>query len=474
MNKYKKLVNNSLVFTIGSFGSRIINLVMIPLYTVALTTDEYGIVDLIITSVNLLIPLVTLSLSQAALRFAIDAKNDIERSIIFQNLTAHIILMTVMIMLISPLIFQFNFFENYQLLFLLLLITKLSNDIYAQYLRGIGLVKQFAFNGILTTILTVISNILLLLVFDFGISGYIISIIASTLFSNIYIFLVVNGFNRLRNFSIDKRLHKQMLKFSIPMVPNSAMWWIINGSTKYFIAYFVGSTGNGIYAVATKIPSLISVVNEIFTQAWQISSFEEYNSKDKDEFYSTIYNIYWVNLFLIASSILTILKPILVIIIDEAYYESWKVVPFLLLGVVYQSLAGFLGTNYTASKQTSGAFTTSMFAGIISLISSLIFVPIFGVMGAGISTVSSFLGMFLLRVKDTKKFVNISLDNKKFIISNLIYLIQIITLFMLDNFILFIIEILLLFLIILVNLDMISNLFIMIKNYSLSFFNTKK
>lgn len=243
MNKYQKLVNNSFIFTIGSFGSRVINLIMIPLYTHALTTGQYGTVDIIITSVSLLMPLVTLSLSQAALRFAIDAKNDLEKNIIFQNLTTHIISVTI-IMLLSPIIYRFNFLDDYKILFVLLLITKLANDIYSQYLRGIGKVKQYAFNGILTTVVTVLCNVLLLLVLKLGINGYIISIIVATLVSNIYIFLSIDGITRIKNYSLDKNLQKQMLKYSIPMIPNSIMWWIINGSTKYFIAFFVGSAGN--------------------------------------------------------------------------------------------------------------------------------------------------------------------------------------------------------------------------------------
>lgn len=463
MNKYQKLFSNSFIFTIGSFGSRIINLIMIPLYTQALTTVEYGTVDIIITSVSLLMPLVTLSLSQAALRFAIDAKNDLERNIIFQNLTTHIITVTALLILLSPIIYQFNFFENYKFLFLVLLIIKLANDIYSQYLRGIGLVKQFAFNGILTTLVTVLSNILFLLVFDYGINGYIISIILATIVSNIYIFLNIEGFKRIKKFNVDKKLYRQMLNFSVPMIPNSMMWWIINGSTKYFIAYFVGSAGNGIYAVATKIPSLISVITEIFSQAWQISSFEEYESESRDEFFSNIYNIYWVCLFCVASIIMIVLKPALLFIIDVAYYDSWKVVPFLLLGVVYQSLAGFLGTNYTASKKTKGAFTTSVYAGIVSIISSYLFTPIFGVVGAGVSTFLSFFSMFIIRFLDTKKFVSIEFNIVKFLITNLIFLVQIACLFIFSSSVSVTVQVLLFLSICLINFKMMVKLLGLVK-----------
>src|SRR5699024_8352557 len=144
------------------------------------------------------------------------------------------------------------------------------------------LVKEFAINGIIMTIITVISNIVLLYFFDFKIIGYLISLILAEVVALGYKYYAFNGIQRIKELKWDSGLLQSMLKFSVPIVPTSAIWWIINGSTRYFVLFFVGTSGNGLYAVANKIPSIIAMLTSIFSQAWQLSSFEEYESESKN------------------------------------------------------------------------------------------------------------------------------------------------------------------------------------------------
>lgn len=458
MNKYKKLVNNSLIFTIGSFGSKFINFFMVPLYTNVLSTQEYGTVDLFITTINLLIPLVTLELGQAALRFTVDTKNEIERSIIFNNITVHGLVITILLSLSTPFLMKVNLFSDYGVLFSLLLILTMFNTLYSQYIRGIGKIKQYAFNGILMTFVTVFFNFAFLVFFEFKVVGYILSLIIANLVSTVYLFTVSKGFKKIQQSSFNFVILKDMIRFSVPIVPNTAMWWIISGSTRYFVLYFVGTSGNGLYAVANKIPSIISMITGIFTQAWQLSSFEEYKSNDKDTFYSRIFNIYYVLLFVSGSALLVVLKPLLNNLVDNTFYQSWEIAPMLIFAVIYQSFSSFLGTNYTASKNTKGTFTTSVYAGIVSLISNIIFIPLFGVVGAGISSALSFLCMCMLRFIDTKKFVKINVNIPSFLLSNVIYIFQTILLFIMDGNSLLFLETLLFMLMVLINREIYINI----------------
>lgn len=79
MNQYKKLFNDSIVFAIGSFGSKLITFFLVGFYTYYLSKSEYGTADLLINSVNLLLPVVSLSVSEGVLRFVLDSKNTLEK-----------------------------------------------------------------------------------------------------------------------------------------------------------------------------------------------------------------------------------------------------------------------------------------------------------------------------------------------------------------------------------------------------------
>lgn len=458
MDKYKKLINNSIIFTIGSFGSRLISFLMVPLYTHLLSTSQYGTVDLMNTSVGFLIPLLTLELGQAALRFSIEAKDKLEQNKIFSNISTHAIFVTIITLLGLPILNYYNIFENYAVMFAILLILRVISNMYSHFIRGIGLVKEFAINGILMTLVTVVSNIVLLVFLNFKVEGYILSLILAALASNLYLFYASNGISRLKMYNGDLSKLKEMLQFSIPIIPNSAIWWIINSSTRYFILFFIGATGNGIYAVANKIPSVISMATSIFSQAWQLSSFEEFESDTKDEFYSKTFRIYWVFLFTAGSAILVILKPLLSVLVEESFYGSWQVAPLLILAVIYQSFSRFLGTNYTAAKETKGTFLTSVYAGIISIITSVIFIPILGLIGAGLSTAISLFAMFYIRLIDTRKYVKIDLNNVLFTLTNIIFILQTILLFFADGGVLFVLELVLFLILLVVNKDILVSL----------------
>lgn len=440
MNKYNKILSNSAVFIIGNFGSKLINFFMVPLYTNVLLTSEYGVVDLMNVTISLLIPFFTFELGKSALRFVLDEKNNRFENKVFSNIVLFYAFISILLLIISPIVLNLELFQNYGVLFLMLFYFRIFNEIYSQYLRGLKLIKEYAINGILMTIVTVLSNILFLVVLKLGIQGYIISMIGATLVSNIYMFIVSSGFQKLKNINFDRNLLSKMFKFSLPLIPSAALWWIINGSTKYFVLFFVGASANGIYAVASKIPSIISMLTSVFSQAWQLSSYEEYESEDRERFYSNIYNMYFTLMFIVSSSILVVLKPLISIFVSEAYFSSWTIVPFLLLGVIYQSLSGFYGIIYQAFKKTKGSLITSIYGGVASVISSFLLVPIYGAIGAGISTSISFFVTYVTRVIDTRKIMNIKIDYKISIVTNLIFILQIIVLFAIDNYYLYVFQ----------------------------------
>src|SRR5699024_10157110 len=160
--------------------------------------------------------------------------------------------LSIIILIMFPALSYLNIFGEYLFSFLFILVLAQSNSILTNYVRGIGLIKQFAFNGILQTVVLVICNILFLVVFNLVVDGYLISIIISSMVSNTFLFLVSQGYKYIFKGSLkSNKVLKSMVTFSIPLIPNSTMWWVINGATRYFILFFVGSAGNGLYAVAS-------------------------------------------------------------------------------------------------------------------------------------------------------------------------------------------------------------------------------
>lgn len=415
MDSYRKLMGNSVVFAIGNFGSKIITLILVPLYTYYLTSSEYGTVDLITITASLLLPIISANIFEATLRFAIE-KDSNQKKVISNSM--YVAKISTLISLVLIPLFQL-FLNNYKLSFfmIILIIVQLYRSIFSQYARGSGAVKVFAIDGIIMTFIIAISNIVFLTVFDWGLTGYLLSLVLANVGSIIYLVFILNIHRLYSKKLIDKNYIKEMLKYAIPLIPNSIMWWLINASNRYFILFFLSASSNGLFAVSTKIPGVLNIISNIFSQAWQLSAIEEYESKDKDRFYATVFDAYSSLLFLVSGAVIVVLKLTMKFIFAEEYFSSWETIPFLLLGVIFSSLAAFLAANYLASKETNGVFKTSIYSGFISLILNVILIPTFGLMGAAIGNMISFLFMFIIRYYDTRKYVSLAINKSKFIIN---------------------------------------------------------
>lgn len=422
MNIYKKLFSNSLIFAIGNLGSKLIVILLVPLYTYTLSTTEYGATDIITTTSNLVLPLITLSIYEAVLRFTMDKDYDKEKVLtsgFFITLVGNLFLL-----LMIPIIKNLTN-NDYLVYFYLLLMIQTFQSLLSQYVRAVGKVKEFAINGILNAFLVGSFNVLFLVKLKYGISGYLLSIIIAGFISVVYLSVVSEVIKIVKIRKFDLVLSKTLIKYSIPLIPNSFMWWVINTSNRYFIVYFIGMSENGLFSVANKIPSILSIFQSIFFQAWQLSAIDEYDSENKDKFYSNVFNFFSAFMIIVTSGILLFLRIIIRYILSPEYYLSWKYVPFLLIGILFSSFSSFYGTNYIAAKKTSGVLTSSLLGAAINVFLCYILIPGFGVNGASFATMTSFLFMWGYRVFDTRKMINIDVKWKKLFANLLTLFLQI-------------------------------------------------
>lgn len=423
MNSYKKLINNSLIFAIGTLGSRVISFLLVPLYTYYLSTSEYGTVDLTVTTVNMLLPIISVSAYEAVLRFTMDEDED--PSTILTNSISISLFGFIVALLFYPVLNYFNVLNDSLLYLYAILFAQMLERTLAQYTRALGKIKAFAINGILLTFTTGIFNVLFLVYLQSGITGYYWAIILSFLFSSIFLLITTGSYKDLRVSKISKNSIQKLVNYAIPLIPNSLMWWLINASSRYFITWFVGLAANGLFAVASRIPSLLNILYQVFNQAWQLSAIEEFESDNKSEFYSKVFDNLSSLLFVGASGIIIFIKIIFEVTFAPEYFVAWKVAPFLLLGSVFSSFSSYLGTNYVAAKQTKGVLKTSIYGGIISILLNSLFIPTIGVIGAGISSMISFYVIFLIRYFDTRQFIKLDVNWYRFNLNLLVLMTQV-------------------------------------------------
>lgn len=463
-NKVGRLAKNSALFAIGELASKVIIFLMVPLYTYSLSTEEYSISDLITTTVALASPFFTLVIYEAVMRFTLDKGSN--KKTIFSIGFWIFIVGSILVCFISYVVFDFiPILKDYWLLFFIYYIVFNFFNIAAGFIKGLEHLKLFTIVGIVNTFLMVLLNMLFLLYFKMGIKGYLWATIISTGFSTALIF----AFERLDRYiispsKIEKKDWSGMLKYAMPMIPNSAMWWINNSSDRYLVTFVISTAANGIYSVAYKIPSIFSVLTSVFMQAWQISVVDDFGTKEGTAFFNKTYDFYLRCCITVSSLLILVSKILAKFLFLNEFFSAWKFSIILILGFCFHSIAGFLGTVYTTAKKTNMLFVSTTISAVFNIVFTFVLLKLFGVMGAAIATTLSYLLVYVIRRIDSKKYIDIKSNLCLFAIEYVIIIAQIVVMLLDTGILSTIMSVLLFLLIVCLNKEIPVRMFSMILN----------
>ena len=153
------------------------------------------------------------------------------------------------------------------------------------------------FSIIQAFLLLVVSNIIFLVYFKFGVIGYLLSTIISLSVTALLAFVYSGAINDILVSKYNHNLMKDIIVFSIPFIFNDISWWLVHSSDKVMIEWMINKSVLGLYTAATKIPSFINSVTAIFSQAWGIASIKEFDDSNDTEFYSKVFKYFFIIIY---------------------------------------------------------------------------------------------------------------------------------------------------------------------------------
>ena len=222
----------------------------------------------------------------------------------------------------------------------------------------------------------------------------------------------------------DKETRAEMLDYSCPLIANTVAWWITNASDRYIVIWLCGTAANGIYSVAYKIPSVLNILQSIFTDAWTLSAVKAFDSEDKDGFFSNMYNGYNCLMVLACSFLIFSDKFFAKILYANDFYKAWEYVPFLLISIVFGATSGYIGGIFSALKKAKILAQSTTVGAVANIILNVILVYIIGTIGAAISTAISYIIVWGIRLYYMNKYLHTELNLKRDIISYVILFFQ--------------------------------------------------
>lgn len=416
-SRMKYLMKNTAAFALGNIGSKFIAFFLVPLYTNCLLAAEYGAVDLVITLGTFVVPVLILNINEAVMRFSLDENAD--RGAIMSTGLLSLLCMAIMAAILLPIIRLYEPLSEFGWYIYFYFVSNGASVVLLYNLRGREQLFQFSVGSLIDTLCIALLNVVFLAFMDLGIAGFLLAYILGHTVTAVYAFCAGGVISIVRDFRFDRKLTKKMVQYSVILIPNSFMWWIMKASDRIILAAMVGLEGAGIYAVANKLPSLISVVSTVFNQAWNYSAIKENENPDREAFSNRVFDSLWGFICLAGSILLLFLRPILSFYVEESYFISWKFAPPLVVGSCILVMSTFLSSQYTVNKDSKGFLFSAAVGAIANITLNFALIPIFAELGAAIATGISYLAVLVYRSYDIRKYMNIAVFSPKHVLTGL-------------------------------------------------------
>lgn len=402
MDKYKSLLQNSLLIFGGNIGAKIITLLMMPLYTKWLSVEDYGLTDMLTVYVTLLLSVVSCCIPSALFVFPHEAEKEMQKKyftsgICFNYFTMSITALVFFLVSLAAAYYGIknSFVDNIWFIYLLLIVTILQEQCQ-QFCRSTGHMYIFSLTGLVFTIAVTVYSFCL--VPKYGVTGYVSSMILANLTAALFSFIGGRLYEFYSFKSVDVCAIKEMLRYSMPLIPNSIMWWLVNAMNRPLMESNLGLHDIGIFAVANRFPGILSMVFGVFTTSWTISVLDEYKKEGFAIFYNRIFKIVFSLLTIILLGIVFTSKLLVTTFADESFIDAWHFVALLSLGTFISCISTFTGAVFSASRKSKYYLYSSIFGAVASLIFNFIFIPLWGINGVCISIILSFSVMAISRI----------------------------------------------------------------------------
>lgn len=411
-----------LYYLAGLIGSKIPFFLLIPILSFYFNKTQVGKIDLILVTVTLSIPLISLQLGEAAFRFLkefLKSKTKIiSTTIIGLSFNGLFFLIIVLIF------FLWLDFQEIILFIIIFMSSFIINNLLLIY-RGLNEIKSYALLGTLSGSFTIIlifsflneSTTLKEVSLLFGLA-HLLAVIISLLESSILKNISFSKFN--------KKLFCSLLIYSLPLIPNSISWWFIDLGNRYVIRFTLGEEFLGVFAVAARYIVMIAFINSFFLLLWQDNYLKNRISKSKlkSDFYQFIKIQLSLVIFLVSISYYLIKFGA-----GVEFLDSYKLVGPIALSQFFSSLSAYAGVDYLKTKKTKKLFYSTLKGGLANILFALVLVNFFGLYGIVFSSMIGFLLTFYLRLKDSPNLKSLfkMFEKKLYIVilvMSLIYIVQ--------------------------------------------------
>lgn len=386
-----RLFKDASLYSLSSLLARGFSLITVPIFTRILSPSDYGALDLL-TYVALLAPLVIgCALDQAVGRYYLDSVTPPEegRRIASTALFYNVIVFAVVGIALSP---AADYLANGWLdgqvgvgtVQIVLAFIWIQSIFYisTNQLRYQFRAKAFALCTIGNTIVSIAASFTFLVWFDLGVAGVFLGQgLGQLTFSAVSIYLARDCYRTV----FDLSLLRRMLRYSLPLVPGTVAFYLMQYVDRYILNEMNGLADVGIYGMGARIASLVNLFLMGFQGAWWPVVMNSFREPDAPARFRQVFEVY----LFVTLTILVVLslfgKEVLLVLTTPAFAQGYVVVPLLVLGAVMASIAGYFSYGIQIAEKNHLRMILNLGTLAVSVVLNILLIPVLGVLGAALA-----------------------------------------------------------------------------------------
>ncbi len=411
------------IYSLGNLSSKLIGLILLPLFTEYLTTAEYGVLAILEATSHILIGVLALNLPLAMLRWS-SAEEDEEKkkSVIFTTIVSLALIIVLQLLFLlqstdffSRLLFGSERYSEYFFYLFLVVAFGVYNGIPLNIIRINEKPVYFIVVNTLKFTLILLVNIYFIVYLKQGVVG----IIKSQLFGELVLFvltipIVAKNITFKFNFSV----FKEMLEYGIPLIFSTISTFALSYADRYIIQYYLDSSRVGIYSLGYKIAS---VLNMLILQSFQLGflpiAYKKLGASDEKRFFSKTLTYYTFILVLIALGLSLFSKELIHLLAQKPdYYSAYSVVPIISLAFVIKGIQYTYALSFHYAKRTIYVASIIIVTALLNVGLNFLLINQFGFLGAAFAMLISTFLMMVLSFHFGNKVYPIPYENKKLFI----------------------------------------------------------
>ena len=416
MNKLQRFFQTSAIYFAGNILSKLVAFFLLPLYTIYISPEQYGEYDLVLTFINLVAPVAFFQIWDGMFRYSFDSDKTTDKYKVINNGIVVFAAGIVLYILLFGILYHFYHFQYwldaiiYGLLFAVQYVFSFAARIFLNNVL-------FVSSGIVNTLITAIVNVVLIVTFKWDVRSLYVAASIGCVLQIIMIEAKLKLVSHFRLVDIEKSVCKQLLQFSFPLCLATISYWLLSGFTRVSIVNNLGASENGQFAVASRFASIITIIVNVFQFAWNEIAYLMSNDLNRKQKYSESINLLFKTIVLGSAILCLIIKPVYPYMIDSKYASALILVPVTIIGVAFNSMAGFLGTFFMAEKKTNHILYTTLCVAALNCSAYYLFIQKWALMGAASILTISFLILMILRLIILSRKFDVQFDYR-----NMLYL----------------------------------------------------